>query len=117
MKAQEYAQQQKAILKRQQQEEIDKLASQLDSLAEDDDLLAGLEQLQQQEEIEIRKRTTGNLDKLDVGTVEQGQGSAINSNRDEEEKGNGSSYGVAGVVIALAVAGGIYAYRSSFFKR
>jgi hypothetical protein len=52
-----------------------------------------------------------------VGTVEQGQGSAINSNRDDEEKGNGSSYGVAGVVIALAVAGGIYAYRSSFFKR
>lgn len=42
-------------MKKQQKDEIDQLASQLDSLAEDNDLLAGLEELDKKEKIEIEK--------------------------------------------------------------
>jgi hypothetical protein len=32
---------------------------------------------------------------------------------EEDKKEGGSNYGIIGVVAALAIAGGIYAYRSS----
>lgn len=62
-------------MKNKEKEEIDKLAQQLDSLAEDDDLLAGLEELDKKEKQEIdkaKKLSTKNV----VSNVEQGQGSA-----------------------------------------
>ena len=106
MKAQMLAKEQQARLKQQQKEEIDKLADQLDSLAEDNDLLAGLEELDKKEKQEIEQRKSSK-----ALNVEQGQGST-QSPKDEEE-GNNSSYGLVGVVAALAIAGGIYAYRQS----
>ena len=94
-------------MKQQQKDEIDKLADQLESLAEDNDLLAGLEELDKKEKLEIekvKKESSKNIN------VEQGQGSTIK--KDDEDSGN-SSYGIIGVVAALAIAGGIYAYRQS----
>jgi hypothetical protein len=47
--------------------------------------------------------------------VEQGQGSAVNKESEEEgeQKGNSSNFGMIGVVLALTIAGGVYAYRQS----
>lgn len=95
-------------MKQQQKDEIDKLADQLESLAEDNDLLAGLEELDKKEKLEIekvKKESSKNVN------VEQGQGSTIKKNEDEDS--SNSSYGIVGVVAALAIAGGIYAYRQS----
>ena len=95
-------------MKKQQKDEIDKLADQLESLAEDNDLLAGLEELDKKEKLEIekvKKESTKNVN------VEQGQGSTIKKNEDQDS--SNSSYGIVGVVAALAIAGGIYAYRQS----
>jgi len=108
MKATQLAKEQQARMKKQQKDEIDKLADQLESLAEDNDLLAGLEELDKKEKLEIekvKKESTKNVN------VEQGQGSTIKKNEDEDS--SNSSYGIVGVVAALAIAGGIYAYRQS----
>ena len=108
MKATQLAKEQQARMKKQQKDEIDKLADQLESLAEDNDLLAGLEELDKKEKMEIekvKKESTKNVN------VEQGQGSTIKKNEDEDS--SNSSYGIVGVVAALAIAGGIYAYRQS----
>jgi len=53
----------------------------------------------------VKKESTKNVN------VEQGQGSTIKKNEDEDS--SNSSYGIVGVVAALAIAGGIYAYRQS----
>lgn len=95
-------------MKKQQKDEIDKLAEQLESLAEDNDLLAGLEELDKKEKLEIQKVKKESSKNLNV---EQGQGSTIKKNEDEDS--SNSSYGIVGVVAALAIAGGIYAYRQS----
>ena len=68
-------------MKQQQKDEIDKLADQLESLAEDNDLLAGLEELDKKEKLEIekvKKESSKNVN------VEQGQGSTIKKNEDED---------------------------------
>lgn len=94
-------------MKKQQKEEIDKLADQLESLAEDNDLLAGLEELDKKEKQEIEKVKKASSKAVNV---EQGQGSTVK--KDEEDPSN-SSYGLVGLVAALAIAGGVYAYRQS----
>jgi TolA-binding protein len=96
--------------KKKEQEEIDQLANQLESLQEDEDLLAGLEQLDQQEKQEIARRKTSSQMPTFEGSVEQGQGSAVDK-ENEEKKGNNSNFGLIGVVVAIGVAGAVYAYR------
>lgn len=95
-------------MKQQQKDEIDKLADQLESLAEDNDLLAGLEELSKKEKQEIEKVKKESSKTVNV---EQGQGHSLK--KSEEEDSSNSSYGLIGVVAALAIAGGIYAYRQS----
>lgn len=122
--AQIAAEQQKEAIrkaqKKKEDEEIDKLASQIDSLQTDDKLLAGLEELNKREKDDIDQKKKLPQQKVTPrGTSadkdrEQGQGSAISKALEEKpNKGdNESNLGLIGVVAALVVAGGIIAYRS-----
>lgn len=122
--AQIAAEQQKEAIrkaqKKKEDEEIEKLASQIDSLQTDDKLLAGLEELNKREKDDIDQKKKLPQQKVTPrGTSadkdrEQGQGSAISKALEEKpNKGdNESNLGLIGVVAALVVAGGIIAYRS-----
>lgn len=107
MKAQQIAQQ--ARIKQKEKEEIDQLANQLDAMQEDDDLLAGLQELENKEKVEIDR--VKKVSTKEVG-IEQGQGSATIAPKEEDEPSS-SSFGLIGVAAALALAGGLYAYRQS----
>ena len=86
----------------------------------DDNLLAGLEELNKKEKDDIdQKKKLPQVKVTPRGTSadkdrEQGQGSAITKALEEKpNKGdNESNLGLIGVVAALVVAGGIIAYRS-----
>ena len=90
-----------------EEEENAKLMSQLDSLQQDDDLMKGLEEMEklENERNEKSKKVYSPRDQA------QGQGE---QQEDDQKKnsGGGSNFGLISVILAIGVAGAIFAYNS-----
>jgi len=103
-----------------EKEENEKLAQQLDSLENNDELLAGLDELHQQEvaQLEQTKQMFTPRNEKKEGSDVQGQGQQNNNEEPQkQDQQSGSGLGpMATVAIAIGVAGVAYLTRKLWWN-